>query len=343
MFNNVAPVIEPSNVCCFHRIALPLENAGFNFEELKQKPMKEYMIGRDVLFFSRTTVSPHVVELAKEKMQLKIAMDLDDHWYIPVQHINHASAVKDQNELKTLMLIDVADVVICTTKRLADQVIQYNKNVWIIPNAIPFDGPGSETFKPIAKPEGEVRFGWVGGVSHLRDMQTISGLFRAYPKLNFTLCGYYNVTGIPNVWDKLEAICSQNGRNKNYKRRQTLKFSAYMNHYNHFDVALAPLEATAFNSFKSGLKIYEAGAKKCACIVSAVPPYTDEEAPVTYCKTSNDWKQAIKKHMDRDYAQQQGEKLYQWVKEHHDMADTNKIREHLFKLLSNGTITKHSA
>ena len=58
-----------------------------------------------------------------------------------------------------------------------------------------------------------------------------------------------------------------------YKRRWTRSIMSYCTHYNDIDVLLVPLDDNKFNSFKSELKLIEAGMMKKAAVVSNFGPY----------------------------------------------------------------------
>lgn len=61
--------------------------------------------------------------------------------------------------------------------------------------------------------------------------------------------------------------------NEPYKRRWTKDIMRYCTHYNDIDVLLVPLEENKFNSFKSELKLIEAGMMGKAAVVSNFGPY----------------------------------------------------------------------
>ena len=61
--------------------------------------------------------------------------------------------------------------------------------------------------------------------------------------------------------------------NEPYKRRWTKGIMTYCTHYNDIDVLLAPLDDNKFNSFKSELKLIEAGMMNKAAVVSNFGPY----------------------------------------------------------------------
>ena len=100
-----------------------------------------------------------------------------------------------------------------------------------------------------------------------------------------------------NVWVKFEEILTDNYRlvspeyknflkmyaanaiypnekNEFYVRRWTKDIAHYATHYNDIDVLLVPLQSNYFNSFKSELKLIEAGFMGKAAIASNFGPYT---------------------------------------------------------------------
>jgi hypothetical protein len=104
-------------------------------------------------------------------------------------------------------------------------------------------------------------------------------------------------------------------------------------------VALVPLVETAFNSYKSQLKIIEAGWFKKAVIVSNVMPYTidcrkDNAILINQSKRADGWNTAMKSlilHPDR--IKEYGERLHEVVKEKYVMDKVNIVRDQLYKRL----------
>jgi glycosyltransferase involved in cell wall biosynthesis len=250
--------------------------------------------------------------IERRKWDFKCIIDVDDYWHLPFHHLIYGWW--KHHNITALMetMIREMDAVTCTTERLAEKIFPFNKNVHVLPNAL-FINDFVKLY------EEKIRFGYVGGSTHFNDLKTVRGIFHSFPDLDFTLCGYNNPEegeGKRNVWDSMERLCSNNYKNKNFKRSPTMDLWTYMNHYDKLDVVIAPLEDMNFNYYKSSLKVYEAGAAKCPIICSSVPPFTDDipDDLVTFCKTSADWKTAIKKHKDIGFVKEKGEKLYDWVK-----------------------------
>jgi glycosyltransferase involved in cell wall biosynthesis len=135
---------------------------------------------------------------------------------------------------------------------------------------------------------------------------------------------------------------------KPYIRKWTQEINKYANNYNSFDVSLAPLVDTEFNSNKSQLKVIEAGFYKKALIASNVGPYTidlkhalnqgqftDGNALlVDNARNHSDWSKNIKKLVENpNMIVDLGERLYETVKDKYDLNQVTKTRYEFYKSL----------
>ena len=122
-----------------------------------------------------------------------------------------------------------------------------------------------------------------------------------------------------------------------YKRLWGKSVKHYAEMYNEIDVALVPLIQNNFNSFKSQIKIIEAGWFKKAVIVSNVMPYTIDctnknSILVTPNKRNTGWGTAIKSLIHNPSKREDiTEALHEYVVENYDMDKVNKIRNQLYK------------
>lgn len=101
-------------------------------------------------------------------MGITLVMDLDDYWMPTIDHpayyllknSNIGEQIKDNFRM--------VDYVTTTTKIFAEEIRKYNKNVVVFPNAI---DPGEPQFqKKEIKSDRKLRIGWLGGSSHLEDL-----------------------------------------------------------------------------------------------------------------------------------------------------------------------------
>lgn len=120
-------------------------------------------------------------------------MDIDDNWDVGQYHPLYLSnkAIKAPEKITTNFKL--VDYVTTTTEIYANKIRKWNKNVHIFPNAI---DPDEEQYKPIKYPSDRIRFGFVMGSSHERDMEQIKGLAEKLyysdvrDKIQLVLCGY---------------------------------------------------------------------------------------------------------------------------------------------------------
>jgi glycosyltransferase involved in cell wall biosynthesis len=121
-------------------------------------------------------------------------MDIDDLWFVDQRHpMYHAIKMNKIGEMKIDMLKAV-DYVSTTTPIFAKTIKDKLKvsNVVVFPNAVNEDEPQFQN-KPIQSDK--VRFGWLGGSSHLHDLELLSnGISSTYnlfkDKVQFVLCGF---------------------------------------------------------------------------------------------------------------------------------------------------------
>jgi glycosyltransferase involved in cell wall biosynthesis len=125
---------------------------------------------------------------------IKVVMDIDDLWFVDQRHpMYHAIKANKIGEMKMDMLKTV-DYVTTTTSIFAQTIKDRLKvnNVFVFPNAVNEDEPQFQN-KPIKSDK--VRFGWLGGSSHLYDLELMSnGISSTYnsfgDKVQFVLCGF---------------------------------------------------------------------------------------------------------------------------------------------------------
>jgi len=119
-------------------------------------------------------------------------MDLDDYWLPTKEHPAYHLVVQHKIHEKILANIKVAKYVTTTTSIFADEIKKYNKNVFVLPNAI---NPNEPQFMEPTKPSEKLRFGWLGGSSHLHDLGLMKGFTDAIgqefrDKSQIFLCGF---------------------------------------------------------------------------------------------------------------------------------------------------------
>ena len=125
---------------------------------------------------------------------IKVIMDIDDLWFVDQRHPMFFAIKQSKiGEMKAEML-QLVDYVTTTTsifqKTLIDRL--KIKNVLVFPNAVDENEP---QFKIENTKSDKIRFGWLGGSSHLYDIELvangISSTLNAFKdRVQFVLCGF---------------------------------------------------------------------------------------------------------------------------------------------------------
>jgi glycosyltransferase involved in cell wall biosynthesis len=117
--------------------------------------------------------------------------DIDDYWMPGKEHPIHDIIIFNKINEKIVANLKVAKYVTTTTTLFADEIRKYNKNVFVLPNAI---NPNEPQFKEPTLESDRLRFGWLGGSSHLHDIQILNEGFnkltKYQDKVQYVLCGF---------------------------------------------------------------------------------------------------------------------------------------------------------
>ena len=118
-------------------------------------------------------------------------MDLDDYWLPTKEHPVHQLVVQNKLHEKIMNNLKVSKYVTTTTSIFATEISKFNKNVFVLPNAI---NPNEPQFQAETLPSERLRFGWLGGSSHLHDLKLLDGTFNSLSqfkdKFATYLCGF---------------------------------------------------------------------------------------------------------------------------------------------------------
>jgi glycosyltransferase involved in cell wall biosynthesis len=154
-----------------------------------------YFKNYDIISFHRS-IGPDFEKsliLMKELDSLGIptVCDIDDYWMPGKEHPIHDIIKFHKINEKILANIKSAKYVTTTTQIFADEIKKFNKNVFIFPNAI---NPKEPQFCEPTIPSDKLRVGWLGGSSHLHDLQLLEQSFgklhNIINDLQFVICGF---------------------------------------------------------------------------------------------------------------------------------------------------------
>jgi glycosyltransferase involved in cell wall biosynthesis len=117
--------------------------------------------------------------------------DIDDYWMPTKDHPIHDVIKFNKINERIVANLKVAKYVTTTTTIFADEIKNFNKNVHVFPNAI---NPKEPQFCEKTTESDKLRIGWLGGSSHLHDIQLLDQSFSKLTsyrdKLQFVLCGF---------------------------------------------------------------------------------------------------------------------------------------------------------
>jgi glycosyltransferase involved in cell wall biosynthesis len=336
--DGITPIVNIRSGCDYHRVILPLKYLNVHLDDFENRNVLDVLSKTKVLLFNRNPQADiNTLLNLRKRFGYKIVCDIDDYWDLYNNHHLNAEWVKQHIPQKIVYCLSVADAVFTTTPLLADKVKEINKNVHVIPNALPF---GYEQFTDTKIDSDLFRVIYAGGASHFWDLMEIKHAFKRLnaekvPNIEYILAGHSGNDS--SEWGRIEGLFTLNHQLINYRRKLALGLEEYMNQYSDADLSLAPLQNKYFNTFKSNLKIIEAGCKNIPIITSNISPYADEKdlSKITLARNTKEWYEAIKKYAKNpQMARDNGQKLAEYVRSKYNLLKINELRRQIFERLS---------
>jgi len=156
----------------------------------------EFLKQYDIVHYHRTLAPYEQMPALLNKLKslgITTIMDLDDYW-APGQHHPAYLIIKNSKmDEKIVNNLKIAENITTTTDIFAKEIGKYNKNVYVLPNAI---DPKEKQYTPTPEKSDRIRIGWLGGSSHLEDLKLLNGLVNRFKsdnlldKVQFVLCGF---------------------------------------------------------------------------------------------------------------------------------------------------------
>ena len=170
--------------------------------------------------------------------------DIDDYWMPTKEHPIHDVIRFNKFNEKITANLKVAKYVTTTTTIFADEIMKLNKNVVIFPNAI---NPNEPQFKQPTPESDRLRIGWLGGSSHLHDLQLLdqsfSKLTQYKDKLQYVLCGF----------DTRGSVTEINAQTGEHKKRDILPHETVWAQY---EKIFTQNYSTVSEDYKKYLNVY---------------------------------------------------------------------------------------
>jgi hypothetical protein len=176
----------------YHRLMLPIYFMSKTYalftDVLSEEALKE---GYDIVLINRYIYEEKVeriIEL-REKYGFKLVVDIDDYWILDPWHILYRFYPTQY----IIEHIKIADLVTTTNELLYNELKQFNSNVEILPNALPY---GKDQFIEDRTQSDLIRFVYTGSITHEKDIALLRNPLKRVAgtpfskKSQFVLCGY---------------------------------------------------------------------------------------------------------------------------------------------------------
>lgn len=328
-------IVNQTSGSCYHRVYTPLMNMPVDVHITNKLTEEQLEKGCDLLVINRFAFYNEPKEIFdwRDKYKFKLVIDIDDYWELNSGHILYENW--HFNNIPNIIVnnISKADIVTCTHDRLAEYIKTYNKNVHILPNAIP---GGFEQFLIDKKPSDKVRIMYQGSITHRADMEILRNPMKRVhsdkllrDKIQMVFGGH-----VRNLTDSDAMLGAfTNGLKLNPLIFPGTKPTDYYQIYNHADICVVPLVSNRFNRFKSNLKVLEAAYAGCAVMVSKVHPYLGfPDDSVIYVEDQTDWYKNIKALTDVNYFRHLvGKNLMAYCQKHYNFKEINEKRQHIYE------------
>lgn len=169
----------------------------FHVDIIYDPPMNDdnFWKGYDIISYHRSIGTDfdlaNIMIKKLNSMGLPTVCDIDDYWMPGKEHPIHDIIRVNKINEKIVNNIRDSKYVTTTTTLFAEEIKKTNKNVTIFPNGI---NPNEAQFREPTPESDRLRVGWLGGSSHLHDLQLLeqsfSKLIPLKDKVQYVLCGF---------------------------------------------------------------------------------------------------------------------------------------------------------
>lgn len=223
----------------------------------------------DIVHFNRlygTIESIEAIHKLYQEHNVKLVMDLDDHWEVPVDTYLRKQREKLGAQGFEKLFLKHADHVTTTTRLFKKELEAVNPNVTVIPNGV---DPTHRMWQYEEYEAPICRIGWLGSIQRGQDLVKMKdSIQRLYEDKEVK--GQFSFTQVGG-----EEADTHVFQGPGFRWYQGVDAFEYGHFYQKVDVCLAPLKHNMYNHCKSELKMVEAGLKKKAFIGQKYGIYQD--------------------------------------------------------------------
>lgn len=265
---------NPEHAIASLRLIGPLSEAGI--EIIWRMPNQNYDVqlisGSDLVIFQRDFpryIDQYIqIHSDAHRLRIPVIFEIDDLlWELPEEHPDRKTHYYTDALLPMLLAAWTADAITVPSNGLKDYLYWLNQNIFVLPNYLNLKLWTLQN-PPLSHSE-TISIGYMGGDSHLPDLQVISSvileILDSYQgKVKFTSWGLKPHPALlkhPLVeWHSLTPG----------------DYAAYANFCGkqHIDIYIAPLKNSLFNRCKSSIKVLEYISLGIAGVASDLEPYS---------------------------------------------------------------------
>jgi len=310
--------------CTFHRVYSPnlYVDHDIKYTTSLTDDLLEWC---EVLMYNRISlISPDFLRRKAKELNFKIWVDNDDAIDLPKDHPNYSLFSKTKAGLTIRAHLINADAVITTQDRLADRMRQFNDNVHVLPNTLPY-GEGQFVKRERIRSD-KIRLVYAATPMNYRNVDMMAGVMKRLEGIEVVIVGFTD----DKFYKHIVKYLTDDGKIPYSTFPWTQDINRYMDGYVG-DVMILPSRQTEFNSMKSNLKILESGAMGMPIIVSENDPYLGwDNSGVNYVNTTKHWIDSIMKYVDSpELVCKDGEELFTHCNKYFN--SKNSIRSDRYK------------
>ena len=129
-----------------------------------------------------------------QDLGIKVVFDIDDYWIVDTNHQSYKQTQKMEIPKHIIAAARQSDLITVPTTLLADKLrsSSIKNNIAVLPNSI---NPKEDQYLIRPTQSEQLRFGYLGGSSHLLDFELLQGIGSSEQKYQTVLCGY-DIRGI---------------------------------------------------------------------------------------------------------------------------------------------------
>lgn len=278
------------------------------------------VLGQDVLFFARPQ-SENDLKCIKncKNMGLKVWVDLDDLLHaVPGYNKSFKFYGKKETQKCIEESIALADVVTASTKVISDFYSQFNKNIFIIPNAF------NDYMLKLEKPKTLLKtINWRGSDTHRQDIMSIAS--QLFDVANSHTDWLVSLIG-PDLWYITDGL-------KNCANIPPADLGIYFDLIKKLrpSIQFCPLVINDFNAAKSNISWIEGVYSGAVCIAPQLPEF-EKPGIVNYTQKDGSFAYNLEKLIeDAKYREKNYNESFDYIQENLLLSKVNVMRADILK------------